>query len=305
MTPTLPQGDRSKAAKPLAVGSVFDGLTALSGPDVHLLLQGRGPEERYWFREDLGEHGILDSALLTRESDVLVVTFHGLLDRRKFKIPRFERARMTEPFGTSCLYWADPSLWLDRDLKLAWFTGSGSLDLFEIIAERTTSVAKAIGAKRIIFTGSSGGGFAALQASALVPGSTALVFNPQTAIYAYRTPMQKAYLRICQPEVCDRLGRNYNFSFDWTESLGDRFSSLRRYQEPRQNHVIYWTNRLDWHHEDHYKPFAELLAARSGDDSAFISREYEQEGGHRPPSAEQYFSAMSEALASSAGVTNE
>ncbi|WP_242085932.1 hypothetical protein [Microbacterium lacticum] len=150
--------------------------------------------ERLRFREDLASAGVLDAALLTADSDTLVVTFHGSLDRSKYRIPRFERARTTEVHGTSCLYWADPSLWLDDSLALAWYTGAGSINLLSMLAERSADVARLVGANRIIFTGSSGGGFAALQTSALIDASTALVFNPQTEISRYWQTVQRKYL---------------------------------------------------------------------------------------------------------------
>ncbi|WP_336645766.1 hypothetical protein [Microbacterium sp. USHLN186] len=252
--------------------------------------------ERRRFKEDLGQGGQLDGALLAQDSDTLVVTLHGLLDREKFQIPRFERARSTEPFGTSCLYWADPSLWLDPKLKLAWFTGVAAIDVLSLLAERSTAVATQLGAKQVIFTGSSGGGFAALQVSALVPGSTALVFNPQTEIYRYHTAMQRRYLANCRPDVLNGTPADrFTFDHDWSAPLDDRYSALRRYERPTGNTVIYYSNSLDWHDENHRQPFEQIVV--TDDSRRYILHTYEQKGGHQPPSPGRFTDALRDALA--------
>lgn len=253
------------------------------------------PDARLRFREDLGAGGMLDAALTRRASDTLIVTFHGALDRDKYTIPRFERVRTTEPFGTSCLYWADPSLWLDDSLALSWYTGAGDLDLFALLADRSCDIARAIDARRIIFTGSSGGGFAALQTSALVPGSTALVFNPQTAISRYWETVQRKYLAVCQPNALPGPADDFDFSFDWSESLGDRFSAVRRYSAQTQSDVHYWTNANDWHHAKHFRPFRDAMGqAQTG---RLTVHAYKGAKGHHTPGSELFTDAMAACLA--------
>ncbi len=252
--------------------------------------------ERLRFRDDLRGRGILDAAMIRKDSDTLVVTFHGALDRAKYAIPRFERVRTTEPFGTSCLYWADPSLWLDQGLSLSWYTGRGDFDLFPLIADRSRAAADALGAKRIVFTGSSGGGFAALQTSALVPGSTALVFNPQSAISRYWKTVQREYLRLCQPQILAELDGELEAGEDWSAEHGDRFSAVRRYSAPTKNHVFYWTNVNDWHHVKHFRPFRDAVK-RAGSDRLTV-RTYEGAKGHQTPSSALFTEAMTECLAS-------
>ncbi|MGA6128340.1 MULTISPECIES: hypothetical protein [unclassified Microbacterium] len=253
------------------------------------------PGEKLRLRDDLGPGGVLDGALLRQDSDTLIVTFHGLLDRQRFQIPRFERARSTEPFGTSCLYWADPSLWLDPKLKLAWFTGIREIDLFQRLADLSTVIAAQVGASRVIFTGSSGGGFAALQVSALVPGSTALVFNPQTAIYRYLTSTQRRYLANCLPEVLnDSSPESFDFSDDWSAAFDDRYSAVRRYAEPTGTRVFYHSNTLDWHDQEHRQPFESV--ANASETARVTLFTYEQGGGHQPPSPGRFRDAMQHVL---------
>lgn len=273
----------------------YGGLEVRPMTDLDRAASQVDPGQRSRYRQDLGAGGLLDAALLRQESDTLVVTFHGALDRERFQIPRFERARSTEPYGTSCLYWSDPSLWLDPKLKLAWFTGTAEVDLFAILADRSMTVASQIGATRVVFTGSSGGGFAALQTAALVPHSAALVFNPQTAIYSYLTSVQRRYLLNCRADVLEgRPMERFSFEEDWSERLGDRYSAVRRYESFRENKVIYYSNALDWHDEKHLVPFEEAVT-RNGSAELTVHR-YEQAGGHQPPSSEQFSLGLKQAL---------
>ncbi|WP_150461225.1 hypothetical protein [Nesterenkonia ebinurensis] len=222
------------------------------------------------------------------------MTFHGALDRTKYTIPRFERARQTEQLGTSCLYWADPSLWLDEKLALSWFTGAGSLDLFELLADRSVAVAEAIGANRVIFTGSSGGGFASLQVSARVPHSAALVFNPQTTVFHYWQSVQRPYIRVCFPNLLPVPAEDFDFSYDWTEALGDRLSAVRRYAKPTENTVHYWTNTHDWHHKKHFQPFKRVLGGSASE--TLTVHPYDGGKGHHPPSSERFAEALQTCL---------
>lgn len=276
-------------------GSAYDGIALQSLSALPTAASEAQADQRLRFREDLGLAGTLDAALTRRSSKTLIVTFHGALDRDKFSIPRFERARMTEAYGTSCLYWADPSLWLDESLALAWYTGAGSTDLFPILAEHSLSAARAVGAEQIIFTGSSGGGFAALQTSALVPGSTALVFNPQTAISKYWQTVQRKYLSVCQPALLPVAADDYDFSTDWSEGRGPRFSAVERYRKATENKVTYWTNVNDWHHAKHFRPFRNAESTPGGD-SRMTVHTYRAAKGHHAPAPEIFTEAMDACL---------
>lgn len=259
--------------------------------------------ERIRFHAELDSAGQLDAAFIRRRSDTLVVTFHGLLDREKFTIPRFERARMTEEFAVSCLYWADPSLWLDSELSLAWYTGAGELDLAALLANYSMDVSKSIGARRIIFSGSSGGGFAALQVSALVPGSTALVFNPQTAISRYWPQAQRKYLQVCAPANLSISVDDFDFSGDWSEGLGDQYSAVRRYSLPVRNNVIYWSNINDWHHTKHLRPFEAAVESSPNKSDTLSVREYDGPKGHNVPTVELFREALAECLSTDYSLT--
>lgn len=129
------------------------------------------------YRGEIEPEVYLDAIIANKGSDILVVGLHGAVDRVKTQLPRFERLRSVLGEDVSSMFFSDASLWKADNLQLAWYTGWEGVDEHQIVADWAVAAANAIGAKKIIFTGSSGGGFAALQISSLVPKSLSLAFN--------------------------------------------------------------------------------------------------------------------------------
>ena len=252
---------------------------------------------RYRHTLDNGAH--FDALLVNKRADVLVVSFHGATDREKNTLPRFERLRSFLGHDVSSMYFADPALWINHKnyFQLAWFTGWEGFDAQRVAAEWALKAARAIGATRILFTGASGGGFVALQVSALIPGSVALSFNPQTSIYGYLAlgyawGAQKNYRNVVWPELdAPEVGPDT----DWTETLDDRVSALRRYSRPTANHVLYATNTLEFHHEQHYLPFMAAVEA-GGNAERVHTFTYEHTDQHTPPGPKHFSDALEEAF---------
>jgi len=242
----------------------------------------------------------VDALLVNKESDVLVVSLHGALDRRTNTLPRFERRATLLQFDVSSIYFADPALHMGDSLELAWYTGPPELDFHEVVADWSVRAAQAVGASRIIFSGSSGGGFAALQSATFVPGSLALPFNPQTSIYGYlANGVQRGAQRVYADTVMPHLAPNgfaaLDPEVDWTSPLGERASVLTRYSRPVPNNVLYVQNPQDFHHDTHYLPFL-AAAARGGNLARIRVHEYQGDARHNPPNPEQFRAALVEAL---------
>lgn len=253
------------------------------------------------YRHTFGGDRHFDALLVNKGTEVLIVTFHGALDRTRYTLPRFERLATTGEFGQSMMFFSDPTLWADPTFQLGWYTGWKNQEVQPLVAEWAITAAHAVGASRIIFTGSSGGGFAALQVSALVPGSVCLAFNPSTSIHGYlsggtSTGTQRTYVKVLYPELAGGNVWAMDFTDDWAAGLGDRMSVRKRYATPRENYVMYADNPNDWHHDVDLPALTDVMAAAGTADRLRVHT-YEGPTGHVPPNPRQFREAMEEALA--------
>src|SRR5690606_36415632 len=96
-------------------------------------------------------------------------------------------------------YISDPTLKLYEDLGLAWYIGNKEADVQPIIVEIIKVVATKLNIplENVILYGSSGGGFAALKFSSLIPEAIAIAINPQIDITVYKQGMADRFLKRC------------------------------------------------------------------------------------------------------------
>lgn len=231
----------------------------------------------------------LESLLYNKGSDILVVSLHGALNRKNTQLPRFERLATLLGTDYSALFVSDPSLYLDETLELAWFTGWEGYDLFPDLATLIRSAAEKVGAKRIILSGSSGGGFASLQLAPLIQGSVALAFNPQTDIHSYwqggdpsKHGAERKYIEVVYPSAAPEGIWKINWDEDWTLNHGTIHSPVRRYMSPVECSVVYMNNKNDFHVEQHFEPFLKSLKA-THQENLLIEHSYDGKEGHFPP----------------------
>ncbi|ASN39660.1 hypothetical protein CGQ24_11945 [Arthrobacter sp. 7749] len=243
----------------------------------------------------------LDALLVNKGSDTLVVSFHGAVSRTTTALPRFERLRTINALDVSSMYFGDPGLWADPNLELSWFTGWEGFNVPYIIAEWIVEAAKKIGASKVVLSGSSGGGFAALQISALIPNSLVVAFNSQTAIREYRINgtsygAQKKYLSTLWPSLSTQSIDDKDFaSNDWTKDLDDRFSVIDRYSRETLNRVILVQNDEEFHNEDHHIPLLNVLKQHK-DKKSFRSVVYSGGAMHNPPTLDVFLFALASGL---------
>jgi hypothetical protein len=181
----------------------------------------------------------------------LTVKFHGALNRMKTSLPLFQGLTASNREADNYMIFQDPSLDLDRSMNLGWYLGVPQKDLHQTCAELILAVKNQIGADKIQLTGSSGGGFAALQVASFIPDSTVLVFNPQTDVRRYFRAAADVAISACFNERISSLAA----------SLEQRVSVIARYSTlvdiPR---VMYVQNRGDAHHvQNHRAPFASMM----------------------------------------------
>ena len=179
-------------------------------------------------------------------SDTLVVVFHGAA-QRTVSLPWFTGRGVLDGVPAKWLAVSDASLLISDRLNLSWFAGSHEQpDLQDVTALVIDAVKLKSGAKHLIFFGSSGGAFAALETSRRFPDSLVIAMNPQTSIGKY---LQKAVARYL--EVA------------WsTESIADpaldgvTHDLTTVYERDHLNTVAYIQNTRDgFHIQNHQRPF--------------------------------------------------
>lgn len=235
----------------------------------------------------------LDALVANKSTDILVVAFHGATNRANTTLPRFEWLRTILDLDVSSAYFSDPTLLLDHEMQLSWYTGWEGVDVHQRIANEITKIAVTVGAKKVILTGSSGGGFAALQISALIPDSIAVPFNAQTAVNAYRVNgvswnVQHHYVKTVWPKISATLTPPGNVEGGgWDKGVDDRLSAVRRYATKRPNRVYMIQNEEEFHYDQHFLPFLRSALA-SGND---VRPSTNKEGARHAPHSKEIFRA--------------
>lgn len=234
-------------------------------------------EARYIYNDSEPKHLVIDSLLVPRESDTLIVVFHALADRAKIVTPHFQFRSTLSGRGESVLFLADTALELDATLESSWYIGTETDNLRDRLVCYIQAVAAKVSAKYIILMGLSAGGFAALSYSFQIKNSVALAFAPQSDIRRYYGGRWLSLVNALFPHASSPS--------DVYDADPGRVDLLTLYsQRPLPNAFIYWQNTEDPHHvESHYIPFAKTFdvepgGGQSGDGRSVFIREYEGEG---------------------------
>jgi pimeloyl-ACP methyl ester carboxylesterase len=265
-------------------------IDGLPNNDVHLVLPPSN-------QKSLSLRALFEPA----ESDSLIVSLHGALDRGRFTVPRFEWRRTLSRLKAAKLYLSDSTLELSPNLEIGWYLGTAKQDLIAEYAELVRSVAAARGYSKIVCVGSSAGGFAALALSRRIPNSAAVVFSPQTAIGGYFPRHRKALSAVAFKEYA---------SFDRIESdFASRVNMRRLYQMSEdRNYVHFVQNTGDrFHFESHYAPFALALGVDPDKGGFAAGRKVRffperHQAGHAPPSRGRFLSHIRQAHSEYYGV---
>jgi pimeloyl-ACP methyl ester carboxylesterase len=218
------------------------------------LVDGRGQAAHHVIPSGDGTGALIDVLVRPGTGNVLVVVLHGALDRDKYRPPRFEWHATLQNRSEHLMFVADPGIDMAPDLAIAWYTGTEGDDVQARIADLAQRVAVQLGASRIAFVGGSGGGFAAMMISHLVPESVALAFSPQTSIAAYYPRFVRRYREVVLPQFAsmEEAGR----------AMQGRLSALDVYTESARltNRVVLVQNTGDeFHMTNHLRPFLKQL----------------------------------------------
>lgn len=172
-----------------------------------------------------------------RGSKSLVVVFHGAVNRDKRSYPPFLNFRDGIGHTAHQLAVSDATLGLDADLSLGWYAGAPGLLLQNLLPPLFDELRGALDVERVIFMGSSGGGFAALFYSWHCSGSVAVVQVPQTNVWEYHLPgALRRYQATLWPEGIESYGNAP------VMDLRDLYTTAS------DNSIVYIQSTLDAHH---------------------------------------------------------
>lgn len=221
-------------------------------------------------------------------AEYLSVQLHGNSPRGAgSSLPVFARWNWGKVLGAHVLSICDPTLYLDDTLTIGWYLGNKEESAIPGVVAIAERCADAIGIAReqIIYSGGSGGGFAALQAAALAKEGKAVAINPQTDLLQF-WPRHIGYY-VTKVSGCASLEEAQRV-------FGDRWNAIRSLQKSctRGNtpKIVIVQNRNEWHHEKHFTPFAEAfdldLLEHQSIKGNFMSLLYDGPHEHGPESSE-------------------
>lgn len=192
-------------------------------------------------------------------SDELFVTFHGAIPEGKHAYPRFERVASLRSKVKASIAFADPTIPADTSsaMRLSWYLGGETWDPMPAILDVVKKSHGKTGAKHVAFVGGSGGGFAALRASAMVPGSMAFIQDPQTRVLDYHPGPVGRYFDAMWP------GHDKETV---AAQFPERFDMAHHYATVKPENLVYYTqNTSDTDHVlKHLRPFQEGQAPGPG-----------------------------------------
>jgi hypothetical protein len=217
-----------------------------------------------------------------------VVHFHPAIpDRSGVGLPIF-LGQAIEGASPNVVHVSDPGLYLSATMPIAWFAGIQGCPIQLIMHQILKSLSQSFGQTKLIFTGTSGGGFAALYYGHGFPHSLSLVSNPQTKILNFEYQAIHDYCHTCFGTV-DKEG---------IKRVLDRIivsDLVALYSTGFENFVLYAQNTTDVGLETHLKPFLSALPKELLGRVAVLHGEWGH--GHIPPPASLWARLLGEAIA--------
>ncbi|EDX68178.1 hypothetical protein [Bacillus cereus] len=214
----------------------------------------------------------------------LLVFGSGAYNAQKLKPPIFHRYSWTKHFNESIIFYNDPTLYLGP-INLGWGFGTTNEFYLQNIANILEIIMKRIKVEsnKVLFYGTSGGGFMSLILAGLIKGSTALVNNPQTIIPNYYQSHVNLLFESVQPHLTKT---------EIINKFSDRLNVLEFYKKTKYIPKIYYLQNILCEHDmqQHVLPFIEGLQGLNEQDfSNRINLKFyaNKEEGHNPLGLEE------------------
>lgn len=188
---------------------------------------------------------------ISKSTDNVVVFFNGATTGELTGRSNFMRWSWGYNAGISFISFDDPVVSCTKLTNLGWYIGTKDIDVQKVINEILQHIIASnnIAPNRVVFYGSSGGGFAAIMAATRLRGSIAIAINPQTNILNYHRKSYEKILKnfFCNNSELERAHTKYLSRFSTIE-----YSNISKYIP----NIIYIQNTQDsFHVNNHYIPF--------------------------------------------------
>lgn len=206
----------------------------------------------------------------------LVVFSNGAINRKISNPPVFSRSSWFNDYSASCIYLDDATIH-DTNITVGWGVGTQDrhyiLDYYQIIL-RISEILH-IPSNKVIYYGSSAGGFISLMLATLHKGSLAIPNNPQVWV---RLESQTSRAKNLYNEIFPGMSEKDIFS-----KFKERFSVIKMMEKEKYiPNMIYLLNRYsDKDYNEQYKPFINYIDKRNmaqNDNIEFIM--YHSDKGH-------------------------
>lgn len=208
-----------------------------------------------------------------RGHNTTLVLFQAALPEKIMRLPVFTASGITENLPVNRIFIADPSLYVDDRLSLAWYAGnSRQPDMQSVIPKIITALSAP--SHTLVTFGASGGDFASLFYAPLSGGQTAIAVNPQVNLRNYVPAPVNRWIE---------LGWGLDPKNSTLDDLPVEVDAGKPYLNGAETRVWYVQNTGDLNHmENHYLPFVDSLPASNTVSSLLI----DAGPGHIPPAKE-------------------
>lgn len=223
-----------------------------------------------------------DLIVKNRGLPTTTVVFHAAEpNRSQKKLPLFYGQTIAGDKANVILV-SDPSLHCSATIPLGWYAGTRNNNIQKNLTDIFRSLLPALGSEKIIFSGPSGGGFAALYFSHQFPESLAIAHNPQIEIAKFKWSAVRKYA-----ETCFNSDTDEDVLQDLQKLSCADLTSL--YKRPVPNYSLICQNAHDWQIESHIDPFLRNIAPLDADRIRLVYGAWGLGGGdgHQAPNSNQ------------------
>lgn len=219
-----------------------------------------------------------------------LVLFHAALARPTIDLPVFTGASISRTLSVNRVFVADPSLYIDDNLTLAWYAGSSKQwDLQHALSKILRALIPE--SNSVVTFGASGGGFAALYYASQFADALAIPINPQINLKHYSPRPVKKWLE---------LGWGLEPNISNLDTISAVTDSGKAFREGSPANVWYVQNTGDKNHMDnHFRPFMDSLPAGHRVSPLLL----DVGPGHVPPKKETLVEILGSAAEGSAPLT--